>query len=115
MADEILCDISGGIATLTLNRPDKRNAMNTAVLNGLRQYFDELEENRDVRVVVVRGAGKAFCSGMDLDEMSKKQREAADPETGVTAVLQRIEWSRHPTIAMVHGDAYAGGDRKSVV
>jgi enoyl-CoA hydratase/carnithine racemase len=109
MADEILCEIADSIATLTLNRPEKRNAMNTAVLDGLRQYFDDLEDKGDVRVVVVRGAGKAFCSGMDLDEMSRKQREAADPETGVTAVLQRIERSRHPTIAMIHGDAYAGG------
>jgi enoyl-CoA hydratase/carnithine racemase len=109
MADEILCAIADGIATLTLNRPEKRNAMNTAVLEGLRRHFDELEDKSDVRVVVVRGAGKAFCSGMDLDEMSRKQREAADPETGVTAVLQRIERSRHPTIAMVHGDAFAGG------
>ena len=109
MADEILCEIADGVATLTLNRPEKRNAMNTAVLDGLRGHFDELEDNRDVRVVVVRGAGKAFCSGMDLDEMSRKQREAADPETGVTAVLQRVERSRHPTIALIHGDAYAGG------
>jgi enoyl-CoA hydratase/carnithine racemase len=109
MADEILCEIADGIATLTLNRPEKRNAMNTAVLDGLRLHFDELEEHRDVRVVVVRGAGKAFCSGMDLDEMSRKQREAADPETGVTALLQRIERSPHPTIALIHGDAYAGG------
>jgi enoyl-CoA hydratase/carnithine racemase len=109
MADEILCAIADGVATLTLNRPEKRNAMNTPVLDGLRRHFDELEDDRDVRVIVVRGAGKAFCSGMDLDEMSRKQREAADPETGVTAVLQRIERSRHPTIALVHGDAYAGG------
>ena len=109
MADEILCAIDGGIATLTLNRPEKRNAMNTAVLDGLRRHFDALEDNRDVRVVVVRGAGTAFCSGMDLDEMSRKQREAADPETGVTAVLQRVERSRHPTIALIHGDAFAGG------
>src|SRR5437773_3195921 len=91
MADEILCEISDGIATLTLNRPEKRNAMNTAVLDGLREYFDDLEEKGDVRVVVVRGAGKAFRSGMDLDERSKKQREADDPETGETAVHQRIE------------------------
>jgi enoyl-CoA hydratase/carnithine racemase len=109
MADEILCAIDDGIATLTLNRPDKRNAMNAAILDGLRRHFDELEDHREVRVVVVRGAGTAFCSGMDLDEMSRRQREAADPETGVTAVLQRIERSRHPTIAMVHGDAFAGG------
>jgi enoyl-CoA hydratase/carnithine racemase len=109
MADEILCETTDGIATLTLNRPEKRNAMNTALLDGLGRHFDELDGRGDVRVVVVRGAGKAFCSGMDLDEMSRKQREAADPETGVTAVLQRIERSRHPTIAMVHGDAFAGG------
>ena len=108
MADEILCSIEDGIATVVLNRPDKRNAMNSAVLDGLRERFDELEEDRDVRVVVVRGAGTAFCSGMDLNELSRRQAEA-DPETGVTAVLQRIERSRHPTIAMVHGDAFAGG------
>jgi enoyl-CoA hydratase/carnithine racemase len=108
MADEILCAIADGIASITLNRPDKRNAMNTAVLDGLRARFDELEENRDVRVIVVRGAGTAFCSGMDLNELSRRQAEV-DPETGVTAVLQRIERSRHPTIAMVHGDAFAGG------
>ena len=108
MADEILCSIADGITTLTLNRPDKRNAMNSALLDGLRRQFDELEDNRDVRVIVVRGAGTAFCSGMDLNELSRRQAEA-DPETGVTAVLQRIERSRHPTIAMVHGDAFAGG------
>ncbi len=108
MADEILCSIADGIATLTLNRPDKRNAMNSALLDGLRRHFDELEDNREVRVIVVRGAGTAFCSGMDLNELSRHQAEA-DPETGVTAVLQRIERSRHPTIAMVHGDAFAGG------
>ena len=108
MAEEILCSIADGIATLTLNRPDKRNAMNSALLDGLRQRFDALEDDRDVRVVVVRGAGTAFCSGMDLNELSRRQAEA-DPETGVTAVLQRIERSRHPTIAMVHGDAFAGG------
>jgi len=108
MTDEILCAIADGVATVTLNRPDKRNAMNTALLDGLRTRFDALEDDRDVRVIVVRGAGSAFCSGMDLNELSRRQTEA-DPETGVTAVLQRIERSRHPTIAMVHGDAFAGG------
>jgi enoyl-CoA hydratase/carnithine racemase len=108
MADEILCSVEDGIATLTLNRPDKRNAMNTALLDGLRTRFDELEDDRDTRVIVIRGAGTAFCSGMDLNELSRRQTEA-DPETGVTAVLQRIERSRHATLAMVHGDAFAGG------
>src|SRR5712691_2640761 len=108
MADEVLSSVADGIATVTLNRPDKRNAMNAAMLTGLRAAFDELEDRRDVRVVVVRGAGPAFCAGMDLREMESRGG-ARDPEANVVAVLQRIERSRHPTIALVHGDAIAGG------
>ena len=109
MADELLCAIDGGVATVTLNRPEKRNALNSAVLNGLRTTFARLEDDRDVRVIVVRGAGRAFCSGMDLNEMRERQAQTADPESGVIDVLRQIEGSRHATIAMVQGDAYAGG------
>ncbi len=108
MSDEILTTVAEGIATVTLNRPDKRNAMNAAMLTGLRAAFDELEDRRDVRVAVVRGAGPAFCAGMDLREMESRGG-ARDPEADVVAVLQRVERSRHPTIALVHGDAIAGG------
>jgi len=109
MADEILANVEDGIATVTLNRPDQRNAMNGALLLGLRLAFDALDDRRDVRVVVVRGAGPAFCSGMDLKEMEAQGGASGDPEAGVVAVLQRVERSRHPTIALVHGDAIAGG------
>jgi enoyl-CoA hydratase/carnithine racemase len=109
MADEVLCSIADGVATVTLNRPEKRNALNRAVLVGLDACFDRLEADRDVRVVVVRGAGPAFCAGMDLDELARLQDAAADPEAPVVATLQRIERSRHPTIAVLHGDAFAGG------
>jgi enoyl-CoA hydratase/carnithine racemase len=108
MADEILTRVDDGVATVTLNRPDKRNAMNTALLQGLAACVEDLDRRADVRVVVMRGAGPAFCAGMDLREMGER-RGAADPESGVTRVLQRVESSRHPTIAMVHGDAIAGG------
>ena len=108
MADEILCQVENGVATVTLNRPDKRNAMSGALLQGLRARFDDLDADPGVRVVVVRGAGSAFCAGMDLREMGERRGDA-DPENGVTEVLQRVEHSRHPTIAMVHGDAIAGG------
>ena len=108
MSDEILTAVADDIATVTLNRPDKRNAMNAAMLAGLRRAFDDLEARRDVRVVVVRGAGPAFCAGMDLREM-EAQRGAVDPDVSVVAILQRVEASRHPTIALVHGDAVAGG------
>jgi len=108
MAEEILCAIKDGIATVTMNRPEKRNALNTALLEGLTNIFRQLETNAEVRVVVIRGEGKAFCSGLDLRELSSRQT-GGDPETGVTKIFQQIERSRHPTIAMVQGDALAGG------
>jgi enoyl-CoA hydratase/carnithine racemase len=108
MADEILVSVVDGIATVTMNRPAQRNAMNRAMLDGLRKSIDDLDERRDVRVVVMRGAGPAFCAGMDLKEMEARGG-AADPESDVVEVLQRVERSKHPTIAMVHGDAIAGG------
>ena len=108
MADEILTSVADGIATVTMNRPERRNAMNGAMLIGMRAAFDDLETRRDVRVVVVRGTGPAFCSGMDLKEMESRGG-TRDPEGDVVGVLQRVERSRHPTIALVHGDAIAGG------
>lgn len=109
MSDEVLTAAADGVATVTLNRPEKRNAMNAAMLVGLRAAFDELDARRDVRVVVVRGAGPAFCAGMDLREMEAQRGAVGDPEQGVVAILQRVEASRHPTIALLNGDAIAGG------
>src|SRR5438445_11817451 len=109
MADEVLCTVADSIATVTLNRPERRNALNTATLDELRRRFDELERDARVRVVVIRGAGTAFCSGRDLEEMSRRQRDALEPEADVIRVFQQIEASSRPTIAMVHGAAYAGG------
>src|SRR5262245_17471489 len=108
MTSEILTSVADGIATVTLNRPAQRNAMNRALLDGLTKSFDDLDSRADVRVVVVCGAGPAFCAGMDLKEMEARGG-AADPEANVVEVLQRVERSKHPTIAMVHGDAIAGG------
>ena len=109
MSDEILTAVADGIATVTLNRPDKRNAMNAPMLLGLRRAFDELDGRRDVRVVVVRGAGPAFCAGMDLREMEAQRGAIGDPDQSVVAILERVEASRHPTLALLHGDAIAGG------
>ena len=104
MSDEILLAVADDVATVTLNRPDTRNAMNAALLRALAAVFDDLETRRDVRVVVVRGAGSAFCSGRDLREM-----EAREPQVDIVPVLRKVEASRHPTIALIHGDAVAGG------
>jgi enoyl-CoA hydratase/carnithine racemase len=109
MADEILYAVADSIATITLNRPERRNALNTALMGALARRFDALERDGSVRAVVIRGAGAAFCSGRDLNEMSQRQDDGLEPEADVIALFQQIEASRHPTIAMVHGAAYAGG------
>src|SRR5437667_2629191 len=109
MADEILCAVADGVATITLNRPERRNALNTALLDELRLRFDELEREARVRVVVIRGAGTAFCSGRDLEEMSRRQRDALEPQADAIDRFRHIEASSRPSIAMVHGAAYAGG------
>ena len=80
MADEILCAIADGIATLTLNRPDKRNAMNSALLDGLRRQFDELEDHRDVRVIVVRVDLQRRQMDFRVVPSKKKKRTSSEPE-----------------------------------
>src|SRR5207247_10704904 len=104
MSDEILIGVADDVATVTLNRPDKRNAMNAALLRALAAAFDDLDARRDVRVIVVRGAGPAFCSGRDLRDM-----ERGEPQVEIVPVLRKVEGPRHPTIAMIHRDAIAGG------
>jgi enoyl-CoA hydratase/carnithine racemase len=111
MSEELLCSIEDGIATVTMNRPEKRNALNTAMLDGFVELFTRLEDDTTVRVVVIRGEGISFCSGMDLREMRGRQDGGGggDADTSIITVLQQIERSRHPTIAMIQGDALAGG------
>jgi len=109
MADEVLCAIQDGIATLTLNRPEKRNAINSVMMGSLAAHFHDLEQHTDVRVVVLRGAGKVFCSGRDLREMGQQQSAEGAAQTGVVELFHQLEMLPHPTIAMVHGDALAGG------
>src|SRR4030095_11438227 len=108
MSDEILVAVADGIATVTLNRPDQRNAMNAAMLRLLGEGVEGLDARNAVRLIVVRGAGPAFCSGRDLKEMESRVA-TNDPDAGVVPVLRRIEGSRHATVAVVHGDAIAGG------
>jgi len=109
MADEILYAVADGIATITLNRPERRNALNTALMEALSRRFDALESDTSVRAVVIPGAGQAICSGRDLNDLSRRQHDGLEPEADVIALFHQIEASRHPTIAMVHGAAYAGG------
>ena len=100
-----------GIATLTLNRPDKFNALSVALLAALQRELDALASDRSVRVVVIEGGGKAFCAGHDLKEMrenpgAEQVRSLFDQCAKVMLSVTRIP---QPVIARVHGIATAAG------
>jgi enoyl-CoA hydratase/carnithine racemase len=69
MSDRLDVDVSSGVLNATLNRPDKRNAIDTAMINDLIAMLERAELDSAVRVVAVRGAGRDFCAGMDLNEL----------------------------------------------
>jgi methylglutaconyl-CoA hydratase len=113
MTAPLLTSLAAGVLTLTLNRPDKRNALNAALLDQLHQSVERADLDADVRVVVVRGAGKDFCAGADLDELlasvdrSEAENEASALRLGT--LFERFRAMPKPVIAMVHGRALAGG------
>jgi methylglutaconyl-CoA hydratase len=101
-----------GVATLTLNRPDKRNAISYQLIADLLRALDEVK-NSAARVLIVTGAGKAFCSGMDLDNLKSligrtPEQNLEDSRTMVSLFRSLYEFPL-PTIAAVNGAAIAGG------
>src|SRR6202048_3775122 len=94
---------------LTLNRPEKRNALNRAMFEALDRAFETIDADKSIRAVVVRREGPAFSSGIDLREL--EQIEASGPRPGVTAqdVFRRLESLPIPTIAAVQGATLTGG------
>jgi enoyl-CoA hydratase/carnithine racemase len=109
MSDLILTRVDDYVCTITLNRPDKRNALTTAMIDSLQDAVEAVAGRDDVRVVVVRGEGAVFCAGLDLRELAA-QREAGAVETHTLEhALETLESCPQPTIAAVQGDAVAGG------
>jgi enoyl-CoA hydratase len=103
-------ELEGGIATLWLNRPDSRNALNLRMCHEITAACEALEENEAVRVVVLRGRGVAFCAGADLKErqgMSPAEMVARRVD-GFTAYAA-LEALSKPLIATVHGAAFGSG------
>jgi len=112
MYSTLLLDISGQIATITLNRPDKRNAMSAAMIAELQTAFDEIEKSH-ARVGILTGSGKAFCSGMDLEMLASiaQQSPAENQEDSrrMAKMFRRVWSFPRPLIAAVNGAALAGG------
>jgi enoyl-CoA hydratase len=105
---EVLFELSDHIAQITINRPDKGNALNAAVRNGLFEAFRCAHEDPECRVVILTGAGeRAFCAGADLLEMA--QLGTSVPPKDYMPVLRRNVQLDKPVIAAVNGTAVAGG------
>lgn len=109
----LLVTIQSHIATITLNRPDKRNAFNDDVICELTEVFKFCGEQADVRAVVLTGSGKAFCAGADLNWMRAmadytRDENLADADK-LAQMLATIYHCPKPTIAAIQGDVYAGG------
>jgi len=104
--------VDSGVATITLNRPEKRNAVSFALVEELLSAFDEIEQTSS-QVVILTGAGKAFCAGLDLDELKnllgKAHNENVADSSRMGRIFRRLYDFPLPTIAAVNGAAIAGG------
>jgi enoyl-CoA hydratase/carnithine racemase len=111
-AQAIRVAIAGGIATVTLQRPEKRNAVSLAMWRELSEVFAELAAREDVRLLILTGAGGHFCAGADISEFSTLR---ADLQSGHAyeavneAAMRALRDLRKPTIAAVTGYAMGGG------
>jgi enoyl-CoA hydratase/carnithine racemase len=103
----------GAIATLQLNRPDSHNAIRLGMYEALPGLLSEIDQDRSVKVLVVRGAGRtAFASGADISEFREVRADASSAKAyneRVAAAEQALEGLSKPTIAMVHGYCIGGG------
>ncbi|MDX6393856.1 MAG: enoyl-CoA hydratase [Streptosporangiaceae bacterium] len=106
MSDEVIVERGGGVLTVTLNRPEVRNAINAATARAVAAAVDELDASQDLSVAVLTGSGGMFCAGMDLKAFLAGERPTV-PGRGFAGLVERPP--RKPIIAAVEGAAVAGG------
>lgn len=97
-----------GIVLLTINRPEKKNALHVELLEQMAQRIRHSEGHPHNRVLILRGEGSSFCSGMDLAEAKDTEKSAASAQA-IANLFGTLYYSRLITIAAVHGEVYAGG------
>jgi len=108
-------DVAGGVATVTFDRPDRLNALTLDVYADLRDFFTEMEHHDEVAVIVVRGEGRGFCSGGDVEDIIGRlldggdQRDVLEFTRMTGSVVQRMRECPKPIIASVNGVAAGAG------
>ena len=102
--NEVLVEVDGAVATVTLNRPERRNAISGALLTGLHESLAELEAQIEVRAIVLTGADPAFCAGLDLTELGQPDGAIRKIPRG-----QAIPDLSKPLIGAINGAAITGG------
>jgi enoyl-CoA hydratase/carnithine racemase len=110
--EALLVDVKDGVASVTLNRPEVRNALNATLIRELEQALAMLEADQAARVIVLEGAGdKAFCAGADLKGVGDRGTtlQARESFGGLARILEAMARMKTPVIAKVHGFALAGG------
>jgi enoyl-CoA hydratase/carnithine racemase len=113
MIEKILVDTRAPLATVTLNRPERLNALDEESWRLLGEAFETLDKNDELRCIVVRGAGdRAFCAGADVAEFAERRSDIEQATAYGKIELAGIEAAatcRHPTIAQIHGVCVGGG------
>lgn len=102
--EKVLVEVEGPVRTVTLNRPDKRNALDAETIEAMVEALPR-EPGENERVAVIRGAGPVFCSGMDLTQ----DKAALGKPEAVEIMFRAVETYPLPVVAVVHGHAIAGG------
>ena len=109
----LLCQVKAGVAWITLDRPDQRNALDIPTLKNLHAVLDEFNADPSVRVVVLTGSGRSFCSGADLAEWADAEARGALESYGWTetahALMSRLYSLEKPTIAAINGTSVGAG------
>lgn len=104
----VLIETTDRVTTLTLNRPERRNALTIELMRELTEAVEAANAKPEMRILILRGAGKAFCAGLDLNETTITERAHQSAEL-VAKTLLALSQTRLITIAQIHGAAVAGG------
>ncbi|MGY1722277.1 enoyl-CoA hydratase/isomerase family protein [Blastococcus sp. SYSU DS0533] len=111
---EVLLEVDGGVAVVTLNAPDRRNALTPAMADELIATFDEVDGRSDVGALVITGVGKSFCAGGDIATLTSAGKDPAAPDAyaGMGRIYDsfyRLGQVKVPTVAAVRGSAVGAG------